>query len=672
MRAILVPLALLAAAAQPAHAADPVLRRVTLSSGGMGQFEFSAQAVGAETLTLDVPLDQVDDLLKSLRVDDPAGAPAIRLPGRQPLAESFRTLPFGPDALRSPQALLGALVGESVRVAGPGIAGVILSVTEFETQLADRSGTLTRHRLTIATQAGIESVVLEDAQGIEFASDGLRAQIATALAAIAGQRVQDRRRLTVTLAPGGPRPVRLGYVVAAPVWKASYRMTVPAGNGPAEARLQGFAIVENLSGRDWRDVEVVLTAGQPVLYRQALYDAVFATRPEAPVEISGRLTPQLDLGAMPPAPPAERRARLLPAPAPGRPAPAASLSAMAPASEPESLPEATPQQPGLSQLRQSAAQVEFRLAAPVTAAAGESLMLPIVGRDVPARRVALYQPETDPLHPLVALLVRNDLPGALPPGLATLYERGPDGATAFIGDARLPTIQPGEERLASFAADLAVRIDTVRGNDATVTGGSAASGLLTLVRRERATTTYRVTTPPGSGRTVMLEQPRRQGWAVVQPTDAAATPTHYRVIRDVPAGETASIEIVLERPRSERIVLSDADPTTLAAFANEGQLPPSLRAALSRGADLRRALDQANSALRTLQDRTARIVTDQGRIRQNLAAVPTNSELARRYLSTLQQQETELAALLTQSEAAQRAVTEAEGTWKAYVQALTL
>ena len=676
--AVLLRTLVLLAAALPASAAEPALTRVTLSTGGVGQFLFAAEVDGAATLPLDVPLDQVDDVLKSLQVDDPAGSPAnVRLPGRQPLSESFRTLPFGPDAFASPEALLGALVGEAVSIPGAGVSGgvsgTILAVTPFEAALPNNGGTLTRHRLTLATPTGIETLVLEDTPGLDLQSDALRGQVATALRAIAAQRVQDRRTLQVALGAGGPRTVRFGYVVPAPVWKASYRLTVPTEGQDGPARLQAYAVVENLSGRDWRDVEVVLTSGQPVLYHQPLYEAVFTSRPEAPVEVPNRLTPAVDAGAIggrgkvaqdqeedgtpggPPPPPS-------PAPMMARPRAMAALPVPAP---PPPLPPA--------EARQAAAQVRFRLAARVSAASGESLLLPLADRPVPARRVALYRRDADPLHPLVAVLLTNDGSGALPPGLATLYEAGADGP-AFIGDARLPAIQPGEDRLASFAADLPVRVDTTQGDDALVTSGRAARGVLQIVRRQRATTTYRMTTPGDSGRTMLVEQPRRDGWTLVQPDPAqvGTTPTHYRITQIVPPGTTLSLNVVLERPVEERLALTEASPARLAALASEGQLSPALRAALTRAGVLRAELDRRQAAADDMEHRRAAIVADQTRVRQNLVAVPNGSELQRRYLGMLQKQENDLAALATQADSAGRAVTEADGALKDFLGGLTL
>ena len=57
----------------PTCFADTALRRVILSTGGVGYFEYDADVDGAGTVALDVPIAQIDDLLKSLVVFDPSG-----------------------------------------------------------------------------------------------------------------------------------------------------------------------------------------------------------------------------------------------------------------------------------------------------------------------------------------------------------------------------------------------------------------------------------------------------------------------------------------------------------------------------------------------------------------------------------------------------------------------
>ena len=75
MRNLLTSLALLSLFTFPtlALAQDLALKRVMLSSGGMGYFEYEANVEGDATLKLTVSLQQVDDVLKSLVVYDDKG-----------------------------------------------------------------------------------------------------------------------------------------------------------------------------------------------------------------------------------------------------------------------------------------------------------------------------------------------------------------------------------------------------------------------------------------------------------------------------------------------------------------------------------------------------------------------------------------------------------------------
>src|SRR4051812_17905660 len=96
---------LLVCLASRANAADLSLKRVMLSSGGVGYFEYAADVDGDQALGLDVPLGQVDDILKSLVVFDSAGGVAgVELPGRDNTVQAFGDAPFGPEALESPAA----------------------------------------------------------------------------------------------------------------------------------------------------------------------------------------------------------------------------------------------------------------------------------------------------------------------------------------------------------------------------------------------------------------------------------------------------------------------------------------------------------------------------------------------------------------------------------------
>jgi hypothetical protein len=75
---------------------------------------------------------------------------------------------------------------------------------------------------------------------------------------------------------GRQHDLQVGYVAASPVWRPSYRLVVLPGG---QADLQAWGIVENVSGEDWRDVQLSLVAGAPLAFEAQLGTPVIPDRP---------------------------------------------------------------------------------------------------------------------------------------------------------------------------------------------------------------------------------------------------------------------------------------------------------------------------------------------------------------------------------------------------------
>jgi hypothetical protein len=71
-------------------------------------------------------------------------------------------------------------------------------------------------------------------------------------------------KVGVGKAGAAPRRLRLSYVTEAPSWKPSYRVTV---GKTGKVDLQGWAIVDNTSGEDWRDVKLGVGASSAMSFR---------------------------------------------------------------------------------------------------------------------------------------------------------------------------------------------------------------------------------------------------------------------------------------------------------------------------------------------------------------------------------------------------------------------
>ncbi len=648
---MLAVVVVLAGVARVACAAELALNRVILSSGGIAYYEHAAEVEGDATLELGIRLDQVDDVLKSIIVFDESGSVAsVRLPGREPLAQVFRDLPFDEADLGSMVQLLGALQGVEVEATGTRtVRGRLMSVVA-ETVVKDGGGeTTTRHRVTLMTEGGVQQFILEDAASVRFLDDRIAGDVERALAATARYRVMDRRTVQIALRGNAKRTVRVAYVVGAPLWKSAYRLTLSEGGGAGQ--LQGWAVLENQSGHDWNDVELTLVSGNPVTFRQALYESYYVDRPQVPVEVMGRVLPRLDPGAMAPFDVAEdagpengRAGKEAPTMMQQRPAPAPMPGGMASRSALAAMPAraAAP-----AEAREAATQVVFKLPRPVSVAAGQSVSLPIVDREIPAERIALFQRGASERHPLAAVRLTNAGDSGLPPGVFTVYERSKDGAVTFVGDARIGVLPKGEERIASFALDQRIRVDEERGEEQVFQRAAVSQGVLRVFSQQRQISTYRLEAAKGVEVPVVIEHPRRAGWglAAPDPGTVATTPEAYRVPVALGPDGRAEAKVVLERIDSVRYALADLGSDRLLALSRQGEMPEAMRNAFTQAARLKSKHEALRRALDELEGERHTIFEDQARIRENLNAAPEGSDIQGRYLRKLAEQEDRLEAI---------------------------
>ena len=263
------------------------------------------------------------------------------------------------------------------------------------------------------TDKGLEQFILEDADSLKFSDPAIQAQLEKALKAIAANSEKDARTLRLVSMGKEKRKLRVGYLVSAPLWKVSYRLVLSGAPDAKQATLQGWATLENLSGQDWKDVDLTLVSGRPVTFRQELYRSYMVDRPEAPVEVGGKLAPGVDEGAVarqgePEVEPDARRRSAAQSDDDGAGGTCVRGGAAAAAPPP---PMPTPMSFAAAAetvaAEQGLTQVSFHIPFPVSVGAGRTLSLPVVDAPEPAARVAFYDPSVDSRHPLSAVELAN-------------------------------------------------------------------------------------------------------------------------------------------------------------------------------------------------------------------------------------------------------------------------
>ncbi|MGZ9107337.1 MAG: DUF4139 domain-containing protein [Micavibrio sp.] len=663
-------LALMAAFSSSAWSEELPLKRVTLSTSGLAQFEHQGSVIGNAELTLPVRLDQVDDVLKSLVVLDNGGSfGGVTLPGREPLSQIFRDLPFDQAALQTSAGLLQALQGAEVQIGGSNpVTGKLTSVMA-ETQINDDGLQSTKHRIGIMAKDGLHTVLLEDLQSLQFTDPVVQVQLHRALTAIHDHRIQDQRTLTLDLRGEGARPVTVSYVTGAPLWKSAYRVVLPEKDS-AKAYLQGWAILENTTGQDWDNVAVTLLSGNPVTYKQSLYESYYRDRPVLPLQVMGRLMPRTDTGSVPaPSAPAgavmegkagdplERWRKIQDERPKQAMAPMAAMADMAYADSgvaggapvmAEAAMNMAPAQSAVAE--QATVQMVFRFQQAVTLPAGNSLMLPVISRDIPAEQVWLYQPETDARHPLASVALTNDSDAGLPPGILTLFEQTANGLR-YTGDSELSLLPKGETRYVNFALDPATTIDREMSSERQFGVFKAAKGVVEQSVVSTETTVYTIKAPADEDRVIVIEHPRLADWELKAPEglidDPEKTETHYRLKLALKSGETKTLKVILERQDFESLSLGYMQQGDLASRLNAmGQsLDPKVRKALEGAIALQNDVYVLQNQIQILEQERQTIFNDQARVRGNLQSIPTGSDLAKRYLAELNAQEDRLKKL---------------------------
>jgi hypothetical protein len=654
--------------ASTAHASDLTLRRVMLSTGGVGYFEYEAEANGPTTLGLDVPLAQVDDVLASLVVFDSAGGVGgLELPGLDANHAAFADVPFGPQSLGSALDYLNSLQGVVLEVKGPRpMTGRLLRAERVsEGAATPPDARIWRTRVTLLTAAGLGQFVLEEADSVQVSDPDLRARIDRALGTLRGEAAHDARHLSLRSTGAGPRKVRVGFVAGAPLWKATYRLVLPAKEGD-KARLQGWAVLENASAADWNNVDLSLQYGNPVTFRQALYRSYYVQRPEVPVEVLGHILPNVDTGAAP-APMARAAAgsmRMMAKAMPPSAAPAPAPVMAADAAEPMAAPEEQ------ATTTEAAEATVFHLTTPVVLPAGHSAAVPILDREVPADRIGLVQQGRP--HPLQALRIVNDSGSSLPAGVLTLYD--PLEAATFAGDARLGGLPSGDNRLLEFAEDLRTKVDWQTDENITLVGVTASQGVLHIQRRNRWTARIALSAPAAESRHLLIEIPRSSDATLLPEGDlkpAEETATSWRVPVTLKPGEQRTLVLRVDRPEREDAELLQ-DNGVVAAILNEQALTPAARAALRHIEEARATLATRQTEQARLKAQIADIDHDEDRLRRNIATVPGADALHGKLVRALEADEDKLASLTEAARQAEAATTQAQAALEEAVGSLRL
>ena len=680
------------------RAAEPALplEKVVLFTSGVGFFQHGGKVDGDAQVEMAFKSEQINDLLKSMVLEDRDGGTvaAVSYASRDPITKTLGTFAVNLTDNPSIGQILGRLRGARIEVeAAPPASGTIVGVEKRTVPVGDDQ-TVEKEFVTILTKEGLRTLALDTITRLKLLDERLQGELEKALAVLALGTDNDRKSVTLDFAGKGARRVRVGYVQEAPVWKTSYRVVLGAEDGKAaekdkdkkqeKALLQGWAIVENTTDQDWKDVRMSLVSGRPISFRMDLYQPLYVPRPEVRQELYASLLPQQygqDLAKRDRefAAAGERQGRIQLA----RPEKAASglrgaAAAYAPAEssvvgdEKALSLDMAANAGSIQSVAQGAALGElfrYEIDKPVSIARQRSAMLPIVSEQIEAEKVSIYDDRVLAKHPLAGLRLVNSTKLNLMQGPVTVYD-----GDVYAGDARVEDLAPGSERLVSYAVDLDVEVaPRTEPRPEEIVSVKLAKGTLVVTRKLARRKIFEIKNSAADAVKLLVEHPREEPWKLVAPEKPAETTRdRYRFAVTAEPGKPVTLEVAEEQQMLQQLALVNTDDSTILFFTNAKQTSPAVKEALTAVIERKREIE------RFVQERAKReqevnvVGQEQERIRQNMAQLERTSDLYTRYVQKFAVQEDRVETLRKEVADLQAKELEARRALDDYLQQLEL
>jgi hypothetical protein len=623
--------------------------RVVLYKHGVGYFERQGPVEGDVALSFTFKQAEVSDVLKSLTVLDLNGGhiASVSYDSTKPLEQLLADVALSiPDQGSVVVGLLPQIKGARLALHPPGggaVEGILVGVDNTEKRSND--GIVTTVLVSVLTDVGeVRSFDLHQLSRWEILDAVLRRDLDYYLRTLLSAKKKDARTFTFFAQGQGRRTIRLSYTLAAPVWKATYRIILGEEGQPP--MVQGWAVVDNTQDEDWEDVELSLVAGLPVSFVHDLYTPRYIRRPVVAVqETTGvlppeveegwaamsadvvELSPTLAAGAPESARGPARAMRKVAAPAKG-----AFLGAAAATSTPAQVRE-----------RKLGDLFEYNLEHPVTIRRNQSALVPIVLRPFEGRPVLLYNKATRAENPMRCVEFKNTTGLTLEGGPVTVLEGG-----NYVGEAMLDTLKPDEHRLVPYAVELGVSVlDNVDSHAERVHKVVIRRGQLKAQYVQVHQTTYTFHNKGDAEQTTYLDHPRSgKEWKLFDTDEPhEITENFWRFRFNLPARKVSKFVVRQRCTLSQTHTLSDVGDQQLALWLEQRYLDARTEQVLRQVMELRQQAAGIEEQIKRLEKERETIHAEQKRIRENLQSLGDRSaekELRERFVRTLNTQEDRL------------------------------
>jgi hypothetical protein len=657
------------------------IRKVILYSNGVAYIERRGMVSGNAEINLSFKQSQVDDVLKSMLVLDMGQGRIGAVSYNSSLPASARTAEI-PFSVFSSSAngggisqVLAQLQGAKVIVTSTkGTAtGAILTVEQRNVPgTRDIPGGIT-HFLVIASESGeISNFDLADVRSVKLLDDGTRRDVNEFANATASTRRRDAKTITVTSEGAGQREMIVSYTIAAPIWKTTYRVVLDEQGKPF---FQGWAIIDNVSEEDWKNVQLSLISGTPISFIQPIQKPLYRYRPVVPIPQDLNLQPQVydehgnttqvgqsEAGGTTVDVTANRvqtsvtQQSLQNLPSNARSVQNFSVQGatggqntyVVDGAAGTSVSSALTSGNSGVQANATGEEIgdlfEYRIDQLVTVMRDRSALIPIVQTKMDGERVSIFNESTRQQRPMSGMLLKNLTALTFENGSLTVIDHD-----AYAGEALMERLKPKEQRLISFALDLGTLVTVdAREDREPAKIVKVVNGVLQVHYFRSDKKVYKVTNQTDRKKVLYIEHPVRTDWTLSETASAKpdyTTARYYRFRVELEPFGKQDITVAENQGLMDTYSLSQISSADLSLFVSRRYIDESTRVKMAKLIDLRMRINQIDNKLGTFDDEIEKIEEDQKRLRENietLSKTPEARTLITRYITKANDQETRL------------------------------
>lgn len=655
------------------------IKRVILYSNGVAYIERRGIVSGNAEINLSFKQSQVDDVLKSMVVLDlgQGRIGAVSYNSSAPPSAKMAEIPFSVDAQSGAATgiagVLAQLQGAKVAVtsAKGAASGSILTVEKRQTIVETNKPPVTNTFLVIASETGeISSFDLDEVRSVKLLEEGTRRDVNEFATASASTRRRDAKTITVTSSGSGTREMLISYTIAAPIWKTTYRVVLDQEGKPF---FQGWAIVDNVSDEDWKDVKLSLISGLPISFIQPIQQPFYRYRPVVPIPNDLKLSPQVyDEGGNLQSVNTQDATtgnnfsgqQVQNLPLTGRRLQGSSASQNSfivdGASGAENNFRVAQGEVSVSSALTSGASgvqtaasgeelgdlFEYKIDQPMTVLRDRSALIPIVQTKMDGERAAIYNEATRRDRPMGGMLLKNLTPLTFEGGSLTVIDRD-----AYAGEALMERLKPKEQRLISFALDLGTSV-RVRNNSDREPAKlvKVINGILEVHFFQKNEKIYQIENQTDKPKVLYVEYPVRDGWALSDDTPKPdyTTQRYHRFRVELKPFEKTDLKVGERQGLKETYALTNITRNEIQLFLDRSYIDEATQQKLEKLVSIRQQINELERRKEVLEDEEEKISADQKRLRENieaLAKTPEAKTLITRYITKANDQETRLEAI---------------------------